>query len=172
MVLLSLVSYVPAYNALVIFTIRKFHTPDYENNGKSNTPLKIRGRESGEVSLSKEPNTHCANELKKELQLSANAHMKITENFFRNFLQCPYKAFRLLKGESGQTSDYEILQNELHSDYVQKVLRNFTDYKHPPRSNFFARAFGLERELLKDVQLANDDISVSMTESSPKSNFN
>ena len=87
--------------------------------------------------------------------------MKITENLFRNFLQCPYKAYLLLKGESGQKSDYEILQNELHDTYVQKVCGKGVDDGHLPKSVFLARGSGLGRELLRGIQLTYDDISVS-----------
>ena len=81
--------------------------------------------------------------------------MKITENLFRSFLQCPYKAHLLLEGESGRTSDYGILQNELYSSYVQKVCGN----GHLPKSIFFVRGSGLGRELLRGVHLVHDDIS-------------
>ena len=87
--------------------------------------------------------------------------MKITENLFRNLLQCQYKAYLLLKGESNQTSDYEILQNELHSAYVQKVCGDGVDYSHLPKAVFFSHGSGLNRELLRDIHLSHDDISIS-----------
>jgi len=87
--------------------------------------------------------------------------MKITENLLRNFLQCQYKVYLLLKGESGQISDYEILQNELQGAYVQKACGNGVDYGHLPKSIAFSRSFGLDRKLLRDVHLSHDDISVA-----------
>ncbi len=86
--------------------------------------------------------------------------MKITENLFKNFLKCAYKAHLLLKDESGQKSDYEILQNELHGAYVQKVCGKGVDDGHIPKSVFLEGSSGFGRELLRDIQLNYDDISV------------
>ena len=86
--------------------------------------------------------------------------MKITENLFRNFLQCAYKAHLLLNDESGEKSDYEILQNELHGAYVKKVCGKGVDAGNP-EADLFKLGSGFGRELLRDIQLNYDDISVS-----------
>jgi len=100
--------------------------------------------------------------------------MQITEHFFHSSIRCPYKAYLLLKGESGETSDYEILQNDLHSAYVQKICGNGVDYDHLSKPVNFLRGSGLDQELLRGVHLVHDDISVAcegifknVSESSP-----
>lgn len=104
--------------------------------------------------------------------------MQITENLLRNYLRCPYKAHLLLKEEFGQTSDYEILQNELQSAYVQKVCGNDIDDGNLPNPIFFVRSSGVNRKLLRGVQLAHEDISVecdgifkNISESSPRGSY-
>ncbi len=104
--------------------------------------------------------------------------MKIIEDVFRSFLQCPYKAHLLLKGESGETSDYEILQNELRSAYVLKVCGNSVDCGHLPRLATSLRSTGLDRELLRCVHLVHDDISAecdaifkNVSESPPRGSY-
>jgi hypothetical protein len=86
--------------------------------------------------------------------------MKITENLFRDFLNCAQKAYLLLKGEAGQKSDYEILQNELHDAYVQNIYGNGAYAGHLPKSVEFARGSVSCRELLRDIKLDYEDISL------------
>ena len=43
--------------------------------------------------------------------------MKITNRVVENYLNCSYKSFLALKGESGTRHDYEVLMNELAEDY-------------------------------------------------------
>ena len=45
----------------------------------------------------------------------------ISRDLFFDFLQCKYKAYRKLKGESGQQSDYERLQVRLANDYQSRA---------------------------------------------------
>jgi len=45
----------------------------------------------------------------------------ISRDLFFDFLQCKYKAYRKLKGESGQQSDYERLQVRLANDYRSRA---------------------------------------------------
>ena len=85
--------------------------------------------------------------------------MEITENLFLNYLKCPYKAHRLLQGESGHASDYEALQNELHGVYVRKFFENGVNYERLSKAVFLTCGSRMDRELLKDVQLGYDDIS-------------
>ena len=84
--------------------------------------------------------------------------MEITEGIFLNYLLCPYKAYRLLKGESGRISDYETLQKELNGVYVHKVLGNGQNYDHLPKGSFQAKGL-MGRELAQDVQIRHADVS-------------
>lgn len=86
--------------------------------------------------------------------------MKITEKVFHDFLHCAQKTYLLLKGESGQKSDYEILQNELHDAYVQNIYGNGAYVGHLPMSVEFVLGSVSGRELLRDIQLDYEDISV------------
>ena len=47
--------------------------------------------------------------------------MEVTENLFRNFFQCPYKAHLLAKGDVGQKSEYEVFQDEVSKSYSAEV---------------------------------------------------
>lgn len=62
--------------------------------------------------------------------------MEITHHLFQSFLNCPYKAHLFSKAESGEKSDYEILQDELKSDYFKQVLSGLQN------NNRFASASG------------------------------
>jgi predicted RecB family nuclease len=55
--------------------------------------------------------------------------MEITDHLFQSIVYCPYKAHLLLKAESGEKSDYEILQDELKSDYLKQILSNLQNNK-------------------------------------------
>ena len=53
--------------------------------------------------------------------------MKITDEHFESFLHCPYKAYLLINNESGEQTDFEILQTELQNEYKSQnlpILRN------------------------------------------------
>ena len=43
--------------------------------------------------------------------------MKITNEIFRSYLNCRYKAFLKFSGINGRITEYEILQDELHKEY-------------------------------------------------------
>jgi hypothetical protein len=43
--------------------------------------------------------------------------MKISDAVFLSYLRCPYKAFLLLEGRTGQRSDYETMLDELDNRY-------------------------------------------------------
>ena len=47
--------------------------------------------------------------------------MKITNRVIEAFLDCRYKAYLFLKGETGSPHDYEVLRNELQLDYKPKA---------------------------------------------------
>jgi len=47
--------------------------------------------------------------------------MKITNRVVENYLNCRYKAFLALKGETGTPHDYEVLMNELAEEYRPKA---------------------------------------------------
>ena len=51
--------------------------------------------------------------------------MEITKEIFESFLVCPYKAYRLLKGESGNKSEYELLHQEIAAEYRQEAMSRF-----------------------------------------------
>ena len=89
--------------------------------------------------------------------------MKITEKLFREFLHCEHKAYLLLRDESGQKSEYEILQNELHDAYVLKVCGTGIDAAIF-KSVFSSCAPGSSRELLRDFELNYENISTSCEE--------
>ena len=84
--------------------------------------------------------------------------MEMTESLFLNYILCPYKAYRLLNGESGQASNYETLQKELCGTYAHKVLCNGQNYDHSPKGIFRARGL-MGRELIRDVQISHGDVS-------------
>ncbi len=52
--------------------------------------------------------------------------MKITKEIFLSFLACPYKAYLLLKGESGNKSEYEVLFKEMKEKYCADGLKKFS----------------------------------------------
>jgi len=47
--------------------------------------------------------------------------MKITNSIVEAHLNCKYKAYLLLKGETGTPHDYEVLMNELQAEYRPKA---------------------------------------------------
>lgn len=48
--------------------------------------------------------------------------MEITDHLFESIVYCSYKVYLLSKGESGEKADYEILQDELKSEYSKQVF--------------------------------------------------
>ena len=48
--------------------------------------------------------------------------MEIIKQIFESFLLCPYKAFRILKNESGVKSDFELIQSKIAENYRQEAL--------------------------------------------------
>ena len=56
---------------------------------------------------------------------------KVTRAILHSYLQCKYKGFLKLNGQSGTKSDYEILLNELKEDYklraTGKILAKYQD---------------------------------------------
>src|SRR3990167_9441493 len=48
--------------------------------------------------------------------------MEITKEVFESFLLCPYKAHRILRGESGNKSEFELIQNKISEIYHRKAL--------------------------------------------------
>lgn len=85
--------------------------------------------------------------------------MQITEYLFQSVVRCPYKAHLLLKGAVGEKSDYEILQDELHSAYLSGMLR--TDYGPPSclLSTAKSRGSSLGMKLITNVQVAYGELS-------------
>jgi predicted RecB family nuclease len=47
--------------------------------------------------------------------------MKITNQIVEAYLNCKYKAYLLLKGETGTPHDYEVLMDELQAEYRPKA---------------------------------------------------
>ena len=47
--------------------------------------------------------------------------MKITRRIVEAYLDCNYKSYLLLNGETGTSHDYEILMNELHDQYRSRA---------------------------------------------------
>lgn len=55
--------------------------------------------------------------------------MIITKVIFESFLNCQYKAYRILKGDSGDKSEYEIMQGKIGSDYAtDATIKLFAKY--------------------------------------------
>ena len=52
-----------------------------------------------------------------------NSQMEITKEIFESFLNCQYKAYRILKGDLGDKSEYEIMQKEISSAYAIDATR-------------------------------------------------
>jgi len=49
--------------------------------------------------------------------------MNITKEIFKSFLVCPYKAYLLLKGESGEKSEFEVMFKETSDRYCTDGLK-------------------------------------------------
>ncbi len=54
------------------------------------------------------------------------SNMKITKEIFQHFLLCPYKAYLLSKGETGNKSEYEILFKEIKEKHCADGLKKFS----------------------------------------------
>ncbi len=57
--------------------------------------------------------------------------MKITKEIFLSFLVCPYKAYLLLNGESGNKSEYEALFKEIKEKYCVDGIKKFSVKQAP-----------------------------------------
>jgi predicted RecB family nuclease len=60
-----------------------------------------------------------------------NAVVPITNDLFRDFLNCKYKAFLKINGKCGQKSDYENLQVALLRDYRHQAEQRLLHSLHP-----------------------------------------
>lgn len=56
--------------------------------------------------------------------------MEITKDVFKNFVTCPYKAYRTLRKESGHKTEYEIIFQRANDLYVTNALK-----KHFPQDS-------------------------------------
>jgi predicted RecB family nuclease len=52
--------------------------------------------------------------------------MKITKEIFKSFLVCPYKVYLLLKGDSGNKSEYEVVLKEIKEKYCAEALKKLS----------------------------------------------
>ena len=83
--------------------------------------------------------------------------MQITEHIFQSFIRCPYKAHLLAKGDVGQKSEYEVLEDEVSMVYLTNVLRYGIDRGQPPQSfTAGSRDSKWDKELITGVQVAHD----------------
>src|SRR3989304_7586726 len=89
--------------------------------------------------------------------------MEVTDHVFQSIVYCPYKGHLLMKAESREKSDYEILQNELKIEYLKQILSNRQNNKR------FAGAITIPictltdlkegHEFISDTYIANTDLS-------------
>ena len=89
--------------------------------------------------------------------------MEITDHLFQSIVYCPYKAHLLLKAESGEKSDYEILQDELKSDYLKQILSNLQNNKRFAETitNPICTSNGLREghKFIMDTRITDTDLS-------------
>lgn len=56
--------------------------------------------------------------------------MMIDNNIFKSYLHCKYKAYLKLGGNNGNRSEYEIIQDEIKSQYKRDALKSvFSAYE-------------------------------------------
>ena len=82
--------------------------------------------------------------------------IKITEHLLRSFIRCRYKAHLLLTGESGEKTDYEILQDELKVGYFKKA-RNVLVGQQIPSDPDFIHDIGSGKELIVGISLSHEN---------------
>ncbi len=90
--------------------------------------------------------------------------ISISNDLFRDFLNCKYKAFLKISGRSGQKSDYENLQAALLQDYRHQAekhllhsLRPDATVEHDPAS--LSEAIGRGPAAITSAKVAADGIS-------------
>ena len=87
----------------------------------------------------------------------------ITDDLLKSFLNCSFKGYLLLRGESGNKSDYELLQQELKADCSGKILRGlqdskrFTEISRETHSSLDNLKHG--KALIVDTQITHGDLS-------------
>ena len=71
--------------------------------------------------------------------------MVITREIFEGFLNCPYKAYRMVNGDAGHKSEYEIIQKKIYLTYKAAAIKKvFAGYKDDRSSqDFYANGLNL-----------------------------
>jgi predicted RecB family nuclease len=87
----------------------------------------------------------------------------ITDELLKSFVDCSFKGYLLLRGESGNKSDYELLQQELKANCSGEILRGLQDNKRftqiSRESHSSLEYLKRGKALIVDTQITHGDLS-------------
>ncbi|MFI5363631.1 MAG: hypothetical protein ACHQ49_16820 [Elusimicrobiota bacterium] len=91
--------------------------------------------------------------------------MKITDDLFADFLDCPYKTYLKASGKSGSKSDFEKMQIGLSESYLPNarnhLLRRFGDDGPIGHDLPLGEMIKNRHSLATDIHLAAEGVSVN-----------
>lgn len=98
--------------------------------------------------------------------------MEITKEVFENFIVCPYKAYRTIRKETGNKTEYEVMHRELADLYVTNALnKHFRDRTKTPEILPQDSAFNDGQHILHQKQISHHELSSCCTVERVPENF-